>query len=43
MFVGAAEAGTGKALCFISPNLLQHVRETEDLQADATFYPVPKP
>ncbi len=43
MFVGAAEAGRGKALCLISPNLLQHVRETEDLQIDATFYSVPKP
>ena len=43
MFIGEAVAGDGKALVFISPNLLGKLGEVDELQADGTFWSVPKP
>ncbi len=43
MFIGEAVAGDGKALVFISPNLLGELGEVDELQADGTFWSVPKP
>jgi len=48
MFICEVVAGDGKAMniyifVFISPNLLEELGEVDELQADGTFWSVPKP